>query len=141
MTLADGQTLHPARAAAGPGRAPAAPGWCCTQGVYHQIKRMFGVYGAGVDGLHRTAIGGVALDDGPGPGAWRQLTELERSRRWFSQVLKNAEKLPPFVKKCTHFAAKRNKYDRILPAASKLHNKGMFFLCKYVAKVRFHCVK
>ncbi len=32
------------------------------QGVYHQIKRMFGVYGAGVNGLHRDAIGGLALD-------------------------------------------------------------------------------
>ena len=32
------------------------------QGVYHQIKRMFGVYGAGVNALHREAIGGVALD-------------------------------------------------------------------------------
>ena len=32
------------------------------QGVYHQIKRMFGVYGAGVNALHRDAIGGLALD-------------------------------------------------------------------------------
>ena len=29
------------------------------QGVYHQIKRMFGVYGAGVNELRRTAIGDV----------------------------------------------------------------------------------
>ena len=38
------------------------------QGVYHQIKRMFGVYGAGVNALHREAIGGVALDDTLAPG-------------------------------------------------------------------------
>ena len=47
------------------------------QGVYHQIKRMFGVYGAGVDALHREAIGGVALDPALAPGRWRELTGAE----------------------------------------------------------------
>ena len=47
------------------------------QGVYHQIKRMFGVYGAGVNALHREAIGGVALDEAMAPGQWRELTEAE----------------------------------------------------------------
>ena len=47
------------------------------QGVYHQIKRMFGVYGAGVDGLHREAIGSVWLDDALAPGQWRELTAEE----------------------------------------------------------------
>lgn len=47
------------------------------QGVYHQIKRMFGVYGAGVDALHREAIGGVALDPALAPGQWRELTGAE----------------------------------------------------------------
>ena len=47
------------------------------QGVYHQIKRMFGVYGAGVDALHREAIGGVALDEALAPGQWRELTGEE----------------------------------------------------------------
>ena len=47
------------------------------QGVYHQIKRMSGVYGAGVDALHREAIGPVALDETLAPGAWRELTEQE----------------------------------------------------------------
>ena len=47
------------------------------QGVYHQIKRMFGVYGAGVNALHREAIGGVALDDTLAPGQWRELTAGE----------------------------------------------------------------
>ncbi len=32
-----------------------------TEGKYHQIKRMFGVVGLGVNGLHREAIGGLAL--------------------------------------------------------------------------------
>lgn len=49
------------------------------QGVYHQIKRMFGVYGAGVDGLHRLAIGPVALDETLAPGQWRELTAEEIS--------------------------------------------------------------
>ena len=47
------------------------------QGVYHQIKRMFGVYGAGVNGLHRDAIGGLELDKTLAPGQWRELTAAE----------------------------------------------------------------
>ena len=47
------------------------------QGVYHQIKRMFGVYGAGVNALHRDAIGGLALDESLAPGQWRELTADE----------------------------------------------------------------
>ena len=40
------------------------------QGVYHQIKRMFGVYDAGVNTLHRLSIGGVALDATLAPGEY-----------------------------------------------------------------------
>ena len=47
------------------------------EGRFHQIKRMFGVYGAGVNALHRCAIGPVALDETLAPGAWRPLTEEE----------------------------------------------------------------
>ena len=47
------------------------------QGVYHQIKRMFGVYGAGVNALHRDAIGGLALDESLAPGEWRELSDDE----------------------------------------------------------------
>ena len=50
------------------------------QGVYHQIKRMFGVYGAGVNGLHRDAIGGLALDPALAPGQWRELSADEVSK-------------------------------------------------------------
>ena len=46
-------------------------------GVYHQIKRMFGVYGAGVNALHREAIGGLALDAQLAPGQWRELSDEE----------------------------------------------------------------
>lgn len=77
VTLADGQKLAPA------GVEPADPADPCRvrvvlhQGVYHQIKRMFGVYGAGVNALHRTAIGPVRLDPTLAPGQWRPLTAEE----------------------------------------------------------------
>ena len=77
VTLADGQTLAPAEV------RPADPDDPCLvrvilhQGVYHQIKRMFGVYDAGVNGLHREAIGPVSLDPDLAPGRWRELTEAE----------------------------------------------------------------
>lgn len=76
VTLADGQTMDPAEV--GPwGTDPCVVKVVLHQGVYHQIKRMFGVYGAGVNGLHRTVIGPVALDEGLAPGAWRPLTTEE----------------------------------------------------------------
>lgn len=50
------------------------------QGVYHQIKRMFGVFDAGVNALHRESIGGVALDPALAPGQWRELTAAEEER-------------------------------------------------------------
>lgn len=34
-----------------------------TEGKYHQIKRMFGVFGLGVEGLHRERIGALILPD------------------------------------------------------------------------------
>ncbi len=77
VTLADGTALKPAVLLPN-----AADPFCCTviltQGVYHQVKRMFGVYGAGVNALHRTAIGGVRLDEGLAPGDFRPLTPEER---------------------------------------------------------------
>ena len=81
VTLADGTALAPA------GLVPDGADPCLVtvelrQGVYHQIKRMFGVYGAGVNELHRLAIGGVALDGDLRPGGWRPLTpeEVEKIR-------------------------------------------------------------
>lgn len=77
VTLADGQTLAPAQAENPDPEQPCLVRVTLHQGVYHQIKRMFGVYGAGVNALHRTAIGGVALDPALEPGCWRPLTEAE----------------------------------------------------------------
>lgn len=47
------------------------------QGVYHQIKRMFGVFSIGVNELHRTHIGNLALDDSLADGEFRELSEKE----------------------------------------------------------------
>ena len=76
VTLADGRRLAPAEV--GPaGVDPCVVRVTLRQGVYHQIKRMFGVFGAGVNALHRQAIGGVALDPSLAPGQWRELTAEE----------------------------------------------------------------
>ena len=61
VTLTDGETMAPA-------------------GVEHQIKRMFGVFDAGVNALHRESIGGVELDPALAPGQWRELTAEEVER-------------------------------------------------------------
>ena len=76
VTLADGTALSPAEVSA------LTPDGLTVrvllrQGVYHQIKRMFGIYGAGVNALHRDAIGGLALDESLAPGQWRELTADE----------------------------------------------------------------
>ena len=78
VTLADGQTMQPARLISDEADPFAATVVLC-QGVYHQIKRMFGVLDAGVNQLHRTAIGGLALDEGLAPGAWRLITPEEKA--------------------------------------------------------------
>ncbi len=47
------------------------------EGRYHQIKRMFGCYGAKVVELHRLAMGDLYLPDDLEPGTCRELTEAE----------------------------------------------------------------
>ena len=76
VTLADGQTLAPAEVAPA-GADPCVVRVTLHQGVYHQIKRMFGVFDAGVNALHREVIGPVALDAALVPGQWRELTAEE----------------------------------------------------------------
>lgn len=51
-----------------------------TEGRYHQIKRMFGCYGAKVTKLHRTQMGKLELPKDLAPGQTRELTpeELEK---------------------------------------------------------------
>jgi 16S rRNA pseudouridine516 synthase len=45
-----------------------------TEGKYHQVKRMLAAVGNRVEGLHRSQIGGLRLDN-LAPGQWRWLTE------------------------------------------------------------------
>ena len=82
VTLADGQRMQPAGLVIDP-QQPTHVTVTLHQGVYHQIKRMFGVYDAGVCTLRRVAIGGVRLDPALGEGGSRPLTaaELAQLRR------------------------------------------------------------
>ncbi len=47
------------------------------EGKYHQVKRMFAAVGNRVTGLHREAIGTIALDANLPEGAYRHLTSDE----------------------------------------------------------------
>ncbi len=49
-----------------------------TEGKYHQIKRMMKTEGCTVLTLARLSFGGIPLDPGLAPGAWRHLTEEEK---------------------------------------------------------------
>ncbi len=79
VRLADGSVMRPALAQPLPGE-PCGARVVLRQGVYHQIKRMFGTFGAGVCALRRTAIGGLALDETLGPGGFRALSPEEVAR-------------------------------------------------------------
>lgn len=48
-----------------------------SEGRYHQIKRMFGCFGAKVTELHRLSMGGFSLPEDLLPGECRELTEEE----------------------------------------------------------------
>jgi 16S rRNA pseudouridine516 synthase len=50
-----------------------------TEGRYHQVRRMFAAVGNHVVSLHRSRIGGLALDDLPA-GQWRTLDDADRDR-------------------------------------------------------------
>lgn len=49
-----------------------------SEGKYHQIKRMFGVVGLGVNELERIALGSLLLPENLGYGESRELTEGEK---------------------------------------------------------------
>ncbi|MBQ8203491.1 MAG: rRNA pseudouridine synthase [Clostridia bacterium] len=55
-----------------------------TEGKYHQIKRMFGTVGLGVNELHRESIGGLALPQSLEEGKCIEIAEKEA----FSALLK-----------------------------------------------------
>ena len=81
MEIGDGEVCKPALLAEEPGweRQPAAR-VVLREGMYHQIKRMFGKTGREVLALRRIGIGKVWLDPALGPGECRELTaeELEK---------------------------------------------------------------
>lgn len=49
-----------------------------SEGKYHQIKRMFGVFNLGVNELKRTAVGSFTLPDTLEQGQFREMTECEK---------------------------------------------------------------
>ena len=79
VTLADGSKMKPAGLIPDP-KDPFRATVVLRQGVYHQIKRMFGTFGAGVNALHRTAIGGLVMDEQLAPGEYRKLTPEEKKQ-------------------------------------------------------------
>jgi 16S rRNA pseudouridine516 synthase len=63
----------PVKAAACEAVAPLHLRLTLTEGKYHQVKRMVAAVGNRVEGLHRSAIGGLSLPDDLAPGQWRWL--------------------------------------------------------------------
>lgn len=65
------------------------------EGMYHQIKRMFAFYGAGVLELHRVSMGALALDETLAPGQCRELTPAELELLQKRETPAEASPLPP----------------------------------------------
>ena len=57
-----------------------------TEGKYHQVKRMFGVFGLGVNNLHRLSIGDLILPESLDFGESIEVSEIEIMKK----VLKTA---------------------------------------------------
>jgi 16S rRNA pseudouridine516 synthase len=57
-----------------------------TEGKYHQVKRMVAAVGNRVEGLHRSAIGGLVLPEELAPGQWRWLTAADLALMSVSKV-------------------------------------------------------
>lgn len=99
VTLADGTALSPGRGGSpDPGRPDRESQ--AQAGVYHQIKRMFGVYGAGVNAL-APMPSAFALTRLLAPGQWRAFcggsdSNYHRSLTAFHLIFK----------KTSHFAGK-----------------------------------
>jgi 16S rRNA pseudouridine516 synthase len=72
VVLDDGP--KPVRAAACLASGPRALSLTLTEGKYHQVKRMVAAVGNRVEGLHRSAIGGLSLPGDLAPGQWRWLS-------------------------------------------------------------------
>lgn len=106
VRLGDGTLCHPAGYRLLDG--PREDGSVCvevvlTQGMYHQIKRMFAACGGRVTALRRTKIGALVLDPELGPGECREILpeELELVTNWGWEAY-NALKADPFLSKLTY---------------------------------------
>lgn len=77
ITLGDGTVLKESRVEiAEDGEQPLVRIMIC-EGKYHQVKRMFAAAGNHVVLLHRTKMGGLALDEALLPGECREITADE----------------------------------------------------------------
>ena len=76
VTLADGTKCRPARVFL-LNEERTEVGIVITEGKYHEIKRMLGVVGAGVNKLKRVKIGNLTLDKNLDNGEFRELTQHE----------------------------------------------------------------
>lgn len=79
ITLADGEECMPAQLRID---TPTSAYVTVREGKYHQIKRMFGVIGLGVNKLHRVSIGKLTLPQELCPGDARELFEQEIQKIW-----------------------------------------------------------
>ena len=59
------------------------------EGKYHQIKRMFGTVGLGVNGLHRKSLGGLNLPDDLAEGECRALNNDQLKSVFLEKQCKN----------------------------------------------------
>jgi 16S rRNA pseudouridine516 synthase len=59
--------------------SPASARLILHEGRYHQVRRMFAAIGHHVEALHRSRIGGLALNELP-EGEWRALADGDRDR-------------------------------------------------------------
>lgn len=78
ITLADGCVCRPCELTVISAGDKPVVRLVLTEGMYHQVKRMFGVLGLGVDALRRVAMGPLVLDSALAPGECRELTDCER---------------------------------------------------------------
>lgn len=77
VTLADGTFCRCVRLnILTPGREPVVQ-IVLDEGKYHQIKRMFGVLGLGVNSLKRVRIGGLWLDENLAEGEYKEILHKE----------------------------------------------------------------
>ena len=75
VVLADGTKLLPAKIILTDKQNEVRVRIC--EGKYHQIKRMFGVFGLGVNNLKRIEFAGLRLPENISEGSFRELTQQE----------------------------------------------------------------